>query len=292
MARIRTIKPEFFSSERIARLSHPAKVTFLGLLTESDDYGVATGNVRLLKGHIWPLEDDISAADIETHLAELAEEPALIASFHAEGRRFIHILGFQEHQSINKPSSRRNPEPPQPPDQDIQAATGGVRGPSGSPTGARMEGYPGEVEVEVEVEHVFSSSGPTQEELSTGAGEDDESIDLTDPEPPANLNDAPAKAKAVAIALGARDSARAPNVRDEIPHSRSCAEFRWALQGPEIIALANANPRMRVTELADRLEAIDAAQALHPATVGARCGICGDDAHPGGAVDCPEMGDQ
>jgi hypothetical protein len=112
MARIRSIKPEFWTSETIARLSRDARLTFIGMWNESDDFGVVADNTRVLKGHLWPLDDDISPTDVALHIQQMVDE-GLVLRFEAEGKRWIHISGFREHQTINKPShTRRNPPPP------------------------------------------------------------------------------------------------------------------------------------------------------------------------------------
>lgn len=155
--RIRTIKPEFFSSERIALLSDAAKVTLMGLLCEADDYGVARAHPGLLKGHIWPLADHVTAATVAAHLEEFLEARPrpLIRLFDAEGLTWIHVTGFGEHQTVNRPSKRRNPSPPPV---------------SVSPPGALPEPSPMEMEMEVEmegemeVEPVVTHSGPTHQE--------------------------------------------------------------------------------------------------------------------------------
>ena len=58
MARIRSIKPEFFTSEAIAALQLSARLTFIGLWTYADDNGVGIYNELLITAAIWPLERD------------------------------------------------------------------------------------------------------------------------------------------------------------------------------------------------------------------------------------------
>ena len=60
MARIRSIKPEFFTSEVIASLPLSARLTFIGLWTYVDDNGVGLDNERLILAAVWPLEDEPS----------------------------------------------------------------------------------------------------------------------------------------------------------------------------------------------------------------------------------------
>lgn len=98
MARIRTIKPEFFRSRSLARCSRDARMTFAGLWCEADDFGRGVADARILKGGIWPLDDDISWQDVEKHLGEL-EETGHIVRYDANGEDFFEIVAWAEHQS-------------------------------------------------------------------------------------------------------------------------------------------------------------------------------------------------
>ncbi|VDG76182.1 Uncharacterised protein [Actinobaculum suis] len=57
MARIRTIKPEFFSSPSVAKASPLARLTYIGMWTWADDSGVGTLNEKELEGYIFPNDD-------------------------------------------------------------------------------------------------------------------------------------------------------------------------------------------------------------------------------------------
>jgi hypothetical protein len=137
MARIRTIKPEFWTSEKIAHLSRDARLTFIGMWNESDDYGVVTANTRLLKGHLWALDDDISPTDVALHIQQMVDQ-GLVARFDAEDKPWLHIVGFNEHQKISRPSEKRNPAPPDEesvqvtstPPSDSRRAHGGLNEPA------------------------------------------------------------------------------------------------------------------------------------------------------------------
>ena len=307
MARIRTIKPEFFSSERIAQLSLGARLTFQGLWTEADDYGICEGNARVLKGRLWALDDHITAADVERFLGEMVEScpQPLIAFFEVDGKRWIQVLGWH-HQKINRPSGKRNPSPPgqtRTEPEDSRRTHGGL-----SEGSVRAQCPELELELELELEHVSSSSGPTQQEISTGHDDDEPMIDLTQPPPPPfdppPPPDAPTTdhvARAVALELGRRDSHRSPSeVRVPAVHAEACARTRWAVQAAEIVAITAQHPEATVAVLADLVEIQAVAMAAHPAgghqpPGGAppapprpACGTCGKPAHQLGT--CPWEG--
>jgi hypothetical protein len=118
MARIRTIKPEFFTSLTIADLPLTARLTFIGLWTHVDDAGRCVDDARLIKAAAWPL-DDRTAADIEIDL-KLLTESSLITRYMLNQKRYLVVTGWSEHQRINRPTPSKLPAPeqgePTPPD--------------------------------------------------------------------------------------------------------------------------------------------------------------------------------
>ncbi len=100
MARIRSIKPEFFTSLSIADLSVPARLHFIGLWTHVDDDGRALDDARLLKAAIWPLDDSMTNVKVAKLQDEL-EAHGRIIRYEADGRRCIQIVGWH-HQKINR----------------------------------------------------------------------------------------------------------------------------------------------------------------------------------------------
>lgn len=110
MARIRTIKPSFFSSLTVADLPIPARLTFIGLWTYVDDEGRGVDDPRLVKAELWPLDDDTTTRKVESHLAAFAER-GLILRYEFSGRRFLQVVGWKEHQRINRPMPSKHPHP-------------------------------------------------------------------------------------------------------------------------------------------------------------------------------------
>ncbi len=98
MSRIRTIKPEFFRSRSLARCSREARTTFQGLWCEADDHGRGIADARLLKGSIWPLDDDISVADVDAHMMELAQTEHVVL-YEVGGEAFYEIQKWEKHQA-------------------------------------------------------------------------------------------------------------------------------------------------------------------------------------------------
>lgn len=121
VARIRTIKPEFFTSLTIAELPLRARLTFIGLWTHVDDEGRCIADARLIKAAVWPL-DDITREDVARDLGALTES-SLITQYEAGNRRYLAVRGWDEHQRINRATPSRFPAPDSP-DSTVVAADG------------------------------------------------------------------------------------------------------------------------------------------------------------------------
>jgi hypothetical protein len=70
MARIRTIKPEFWTAEQIMECSPNARLLFIGMWNFCDDAGIHPASCKTLKAEVFP-SDDITASEIGTLVAEL-----------------------------------------------------------------------------------------------------------------------------------------------------------------------------------------------------------------------------
>ena len=110
MARIRTIKPTFFTSLTVANLTVEQRLTFIGLWTHVDDAGRCVADGRLIKAALWPL-DDRSPDDVMGDLDALTEA-GLIVPYTADGRCYLQVTGWSEHQRISRPTKSDLPAPP------------------------------------------------------------------------------------------------------------------------------------------------------------------------------------
>jgi hypothetical protein len=106
MARIRSIKPEFWTSEQVADCSPTARLLFVGLWTFSDDYGAQPYAPRTIKMQIFP-GDPFTTNEIEGLLFELISA-GLIKTYHIEDKRYLLITGWH-HQKIEKPNQKYPP---------------------------------------------------------------------------------------------------------------------------------------------------------------------------------------
>ncbi|MEW1660769.1 hypothetical protein [Streptomyces sp. NPDC093707] len=109
MARIRTIKPEAFTSESLAEVSVHAERTFVGLLTQADDHGRFRDNPAIIAGLLWPLRAEHTPVHVEDDLQQLADAGLICRYTGCDGRRYLHIVTWFAHQKIDKPSQSRAP---------------------------------------------------------------------------------------------------------------------------------------------------------------------------------------
>lgn len=112
MPRTRSIKPEFWDDEKLARVSRVARFVFVGLWTCSDDYGVTKGNAAWIKSQLFPYDDDVKRSDLEGWLGEL-EQIGRIIPFEDEQEKYYYIKHFTDHQKVDHPSRLRNPAVPE-----------------------------------------------------------------------------------------------------------------------------------------------------------------------------------
>lgn len=96
MARIRTIKPEFFTSEDIVSMSPLARLFYVSLWCECDREGRMEWKPVTFKMRYLPGDDcDVNA------LAEELTARGLVVLYEVAGKKYAEIPTFTEHQVIN-----------------------------------------------------------------------------------------------------------------------------------------------------------------------------------------------
>jgi hypothetical protein len=104
MARIRTIKPEFFTSEDVVAMSPLARLLFIGLWCEADKEGRLTWKPKTFKMRYLPADD----CDVEALCAELVSQG--VVKLYGDG--LAYVPSFTTHQHINPRESASNlPDP-------------------------------------------------------------------------------------------------------------------------------------------------------------------------------------
>lgn len=110
MARIRSIKPEFWSSDNVVECSTNARLLFIGLWNFCDDKGRHTYSPKQIKALVFP-SDDFAVNAIRDMLDELSRN-GLIKRYAVDGKEYFYVTGWH-HQRIDKPQKPKFPEPPQ-----------------------------------------------------------------------------------------------------------------------------------------------------------------------------------
>ncbi len=96
MSRIRTIKPEFFTSEDIVSLTPMARLFYVSLWCEADREGRLEWKPRTLKMRYFP-GDDIDVVPLGEELCRLG----LVDLYEAGGKQYASIPSFKKHQVVN-----------------------------------------------------------------------------------------------------------------------------------------------------------------------------------------------
>jgi len=108
MARIRTIKPDFWTDEHIVELSAFARLLFIGLWNFADDDGRMEYSPKRIKMQIFPA-DPLPIVEI---FDELLRE-GLVEVYSVDGKEFLQVKNFSKHQKIDKRAASKTPAPQQ-----------------------------------------------------------------------------------------------------------------------------------------------------------------------------------
>lgn len=111
MARIRTIKPEFWTDEKVVELSPLARLVFIGLWNFSDEQGRMSYSPKRLKMQVLPSDD----ADMCAVVGEIERE-GLVITYSVDGKDFLQVCGFEKHQKTDARYPSKLPPPPTPAD--------------------------------------------------------------------------------------------------------------------------------------------------------------------------------
>jgi hypothetical protein len=96
MARIRTLKPEFFTSHDIVSMTPLARLFYASLWCESDREGRLKWSTKTLKIRYFPVDD----CDLDRLAQELIERGNLIL-YEVDGKKYAFLPNFTTHQVIN-----------------------------------------------------------------------------------------------------------------------------------------------------------------------------------------------
>lgn len=110
MARIRTIKPDFFKNEQLSDLPAITRLLFIGLWTQADKEGRLLDRPKRLKAEIFPYDN----VNIDNELLRL-QSAGFIERYEVGEMKVIQIDKFTKHQRISGTESFTQSELPAPP---------------------------------------------------------------------------------------------------------------------------------------------------------------------------------
>ena len=181
MPRIRTIKPEFWSSPGIEDLPFQWRLLFIAMWNWADDYGRGTAEPRELMGFAFPRDENMTLGEFRRGLDGIRR--VFGVKFYEVGRRpYYYIPSWDRHQKVDKRSkSSRYPAPED--GQPINPLNGQVIGDNteSSMGSAESSGEPAGVSEKFPI--------GTGEQGNRGTGEQDQYLvqtsgsDVSDPKP-------------------------------------------------------------------------------------------------------------
>lgn len=104
MARMRSIKPEFFKDQDLAeelpgRDGRDARQLYVGLWGLADEHARLRGDARYIKGEIYPYDDDITPADVERFI-DMIVETGRAVRYRVRSSVYLFLPKLDEHQRL------------------------------------------------------------------------------------------------------------------------------------------------------------------------------------------------
>lgn len=112
--RIRSTKPEFWKSRRIASVSWDARLVLKGLESYVDDNGVGIDDIELIVTDVFPRDMFANGRETVARVSEAITElhqAGLVHRYTTETDRLLYISWWESIQRIDKPGKGRNPRP-------------------------------------------------------------------------------------------------------------------------------------------------------------------------------------
>lgn len=112
--RIRSTKPEFWKSRRIASVDWDARLVLKGLESYVDDNGVGVDDIELIVTDVFPRDMFANPRETVARVSEAIRslhQAGLVHRYEVNGDRLLYISFWEEVQRIDKPGKGRNPRP-------------------------------------------------------------------------------------------------------------------------------------------------------------------------------------
>ena len=109
MARIRTIKPSFWGSRPVVKLSRDARLLAIGLISFADDDGRFLASIAAINGYVFP-NDELPATKVRKWFNECVST-GLVHEYTPDGISYGCFPTWHEHQVINRHTPSTLPAP-------------------------------------------------------------------------------------------------------------------------------------------------------------------------------------
>lgn len=115
MARIRSVKPEFWTDEKLAEaISRDGRLLYIGLWNLADEHGRLRGSARYIKGQLFPYDDDMTVQTIDALIDDLAKARKVCRYSSAEGDSYLFLPNLARHQRLEAAKvASKLPDPPE-----------------------------------------------------------------------------------------------------------------------------------------------------------------------------------
>ena len=223
MARIRSIKPEFWDSPSTAKASPWARLLFIAMWNWADDFGRGTANLKELEGFAFPNDDGFTDMRGNTvHFRDLVAEVSDcfgVMFYEVSGRPYYAIPSWETHQRNERRAKASKYPSPEVRDSVAEIPCKSTEDPNISGAGTGEQGNRGTGEQGTSSSEI--ASDPEPEETRPDV---DELLNLLDHEIERNGNRTPKRTK------GNHDAIRLLIDRDGADPAQIANVIRWCQQ--------------------------------------------------------------
>lgn len=114
MARIRNLKPDFWLDRKLARkLSRDERMFYMGLWNQSDEWGRLHGDPNVLKGAIFPYDDDLTV-DVIAKMLDRLVAAEVVQQYIVDDDPYLFLPKLDRHQRLEPGKTpSKLPAPPE-----------------------------------------------------------------------------------------------------------------------------------------------------------------------------------
>jgi DNA replication protein DnaT len=110
VARIRTLKPSFWSDATMSSVSRDARLLAVGLISFADDEGIFLAAPGAILGYVFPLDPTVTIALVKRWRDQLAAT-GVIGCYSVGGFEYGYWPNWLDHQKISHPIKSTFPRP-------------------------------------------------------------------------------------------------------------------------------------------------------------------------------------